>query len=131
MYSRPKRDASRRHVHARIRRKLHGTAECPRLAVFRSLKHIYAQVIDDNAGRTLAAASSTDKETEGYGGNVAAAAAVGARVAERARTAGIEKVVFDRGGHRYHGRVKALAEAVREAGLLPASRERKAKERES
>ncbi len=131
MYSRPKRDARRRHIHARIRSKLQGTAECPRLAVFRSLKHIYAQAIDDNAGKTLAAASTNDKDAEGYGGNVAAAAAVGKRVAERARTAGIEKVVFDRGGHRYHGRVKALAEAVREAGLLPASRERKAEKQES
>ncbi len=131
MYSRPKRDARRRYVHVRIRRKLHGTAECPRLAVFRSLKHIYAQVIDDNAETTLVAASTNDKEGEGYGGNVAAATAVGKRIAERAGKAGIEKVVFDRGGHRYHGRVKALAEAVREAGLLPASREHNAKKQES
>lgn len=131
MYSRPKRDARRRHIHARIRRNLRGTAECPRLAVFRSLKHIYAQVIDDNAGRTLASASTNDKEAAGYGGNAAAAAEVGKRVAERARKAGIEKVVFDRGGHRYHGRVKALAEAVREAGLLPASRGRKPKKQEN
>ncbi len=131
MFSRPKRDARRRHVHARIRSKLHGAAECPRLAVFRSLRHIYVQVIDDNAGQTLAAASTNDKEAEGYGGNVAAAAEVGRRIAERAKTAGIEKVVFDRGGHRYHGRVKALAEAVREAGLLPAGRKRKDKQQES
>lgn len=129
MYSKPKRDARRRHVHVRIRRKLHGAAECPRLAVFRSLKHIYAQVIDDNAGKTLAAASTNDKEAEGYGGNIAAAAAVGKRIAERAKSAGIEKVVFDRGGHRYHGRVEALAKAVQQAGLLSASRERSAKQK--
>ena len=128
MYSRPQRDSRRQHVHARVRAKIQGTADCPRLAVFRSLKHIYAQVIDDKAGTTLAAASTNDKDTDGYGGNVAAATAVGKRVAERAKAAGIEKVVFDRGGHRYHGRVKALAEAVQEAGLLPASRERGANE---
>ncbi len=131
MYSRPKRDARRRHVHARVRNKLSGTAECPRLAVFRSLKHIYAQVIDDSAGRTLASASTNDKDSDGYGGNVAAATAVGKKVAERAKAAGVAKVVFDRGGHRFHGRVKALAEAVQQAGLLPASRERTAEGQES
>lgn len=112
------------HVHARIRKRLRGTAARPRLAVFRSLKHIYAQVIDDDAQRTLAAASTTGAGFEGYGGNVAAASAVGQRIAERAREAGVERLVFDRGGHNYQGRVQALAEAVQRAGLLPPSRER-------
>ena len=103
--------------HRRVRKKVRGTAERPRLAVFRSNNHIYAQVIDDVAGRTVAAASSADKALEGSGGNVDAATKVGALVAERAKAAGVERVVFDRGGFRYHGRVAALADAAREGGL--------------
>ena len=105
-------------VHRRIRLKVAGTAERPRVCVFRSLKHIYAQVIDDVHGQTLVAASS-DGEGSGLktGGNIAAAKAVGRLIAERAKAKGIRKVVFDRGGYLYHGRVKALAEAAREAGL--------------
>jgi len=111
----------RRTIHARIRRKLRGTPERPRLAVFRSLAHIYAQVIDDTGGRTLVSASSVDKAAKavpsGSGGTVAAAKAIGQLVAQRAKEKGITKVVFDRGGYQYHGRVKALADAAREAGL--------------
>ena len=102
----------------RIRKKLRGTTERPRLAIFRSVAHIYAQVIDDSKGVTLAAASSTEKSIgTATGGNVAAATEIGRKVAERAKELGIAKVVFDRGGYLYHGRVKALAEAAREAGL--------------
>jgi large subunit ribosomal protein L18 len=103
-----------------MRQNLAGTAERPRLCVFRSLRHIRAQVVDDRTGRTLAAASSLDKDVRAEikgGGNVAAAKVVGKTVAGRALKAGIEKVVFDRGGYRYHGRVQALADAAREAGL--------------
>ena len=107
----------RKRVHNRIRRKLAGTAERPRLAVFRSEAHIYAQIIDDAAGKTLAAASSVDKEVKTKGGNVAAAKAIGKLVAERAKRKGVARVVFDRGGFAYHGRIKALADAAREAGL--------------
>jgi large subunit ribosomal protein L18 len=107
----------RNRIHQRIRRKLRGTAERPRLAVFRSVAHIYAQVIDDSAGATLVSASTVDKGGKANGGNVAAASAIGKLVAERAKEKGIQKVVFDRGGYLYHGRVKALAEAAREAGL--------------
>ena len=96
---------------------MRGTSERPRLAVFRSLSHIYAQVIDDTKGVTLATASSTEKGAVPAGGNVAAAKEIGKKVAERAKEAGIGKVVFDRGGYLYHGRVKALADAAREAGL--------------
>jgi large subunit ribosomal protein L18 len=110
------KDTIRRRIHRRIRRKVHGTAERPRLCVFRSLKHIYAQVIDDAQGRTLAAASS-NQEGQANGGNLAGAKAVGKLIAERAQAKGIKKVVFDRGGYLYHGRVKALAEAARESGL--------------
>ncbi len=124
MVSQTDRGRRRRQVHARIRRKIRGTAERPRLAVFRSLRYIYAQVIDDDTGRTLAAASSLGGGFEGYGGNVAAAARVGERIAKRAREVGVERVVFDRGGHNYQGRVQALAEAVQRAGLLPPSRDR-------
>ena len=110
--------AARERRHLRIRRKVGGSAGRPRLAVFRSLTNIYAQVIDDVAGHTLAAASSLDKELGGAGGNkVAQAKSVGALIGERAKAAGISEVVFDRGGNRYHGRVKALADAAREAGL--------------
>ena len=117
-------------IHDRIRRKLRGTSERPRLAVFRSVAHIYAQIIDDTEGRTLVAASSVDKGAAGKpakgskaktsktrGGNVAAAKAIGKLVAERAKEKGIKQVVFDRGGYQYHGRVKALADAARAAGL--------------
>jgi large subunit ribosomal protein L18 len=107
----------RTRVHRRIRRKLRGTSERPRLAVFRSLAHIYAQVIDDTQGKTLVAASSVDKSHRTNGGNLAAAKAIGKAVAERAKEQGITKVVFDRGGYQYHGRVKALADAARAAGL--------------
>ena len=108
----------RRGVHSRIRKKVRGTAERPRLAVYRSLNHIYAQVIDDESGKTLATASTTEKALAGStGGNIDAAKRVGAAVAERAKAAGVENVVFDRGGYVYHGRVKALLDATREAGL--------------
>ncbi|ADU52357.1 LSU ribosomal protein L18P [Thermaerobacter marianensis DSM 12885] len=122
MARKPKtREEARERRHRRVRKKVLGTAERPRLNVFRSLKHIYAQVIDDEAGVTLVAASTVEPELReavgGYGGNVEAAKVVGRVIAERARARGITKVVFDRGGYRYHGRVKALAEAAREAGL--------------
>jgi large subunit ribosomal protein L18 len=107
----------RKRIHKRIRRKLSGTVERPRLAVFRSVAHIYAQVIDDVAGTTLVSASSVDKGAKTDGGNVAAAKTIGKLVAERAREKGIKSVVFDRGGYQYHGRVKALADAARAAGL--------------
>jgi large subunit ribosomal protein L18 len=108
----------RRRRHSRVRRKVHGSAERPRLAVFRSNKHITAQLIDDDAGRTLAAASSTEADLRGAsGGNIDAAAKVGGLVATRARAAGITTVVFDRGGFAYHGRVAALADAARAEGL--------------
>jgi large subunit ribosomal protein L18 len=108
----------RRGVHSRIRKKVSGTADRPRLAVYRSLNHIYAQVIDDNSGKTLATASTTEK-TLGTktGGNIDAAAKVGQLIAERAQKAGISSVVYDRGGYVYHGRVKALLDATRAAGL--------------
>jgi large subunit ribosomal protein L18 len=109
--------AIRNRIHSRIRRKLSGTAARPRLAVFRSVAHIYAQVIDDVAGQTVVSASSVDKDGKTNGGNVAAAKAIGKLVAERAKEKGIKSVVFDRGGYQYHGRVKALADAAREAGL--------------
>jgi large subunit ribosomal protein L18 len=107
----------RRH---RVRRGIRGTADRPRLTVFRSHKHIYAQVIDDAAGRTLASASSRDREIRdalGFGGNKQAAEAIGRTLAERAQAAGVKQVCFDRGSFRYHGRVAALAEAARAAGL--------------
>ncbi len=108
----------RRAVHTRIRKKVSGTAEMPRLAIFRSVNHIYAQIIDDNEGKTLAAASSVEKSLKGKNnGNVESAKKVGAAIAQRALAAGISSVVFDRGGFLYHGRVKALTDAAREAGL--------------
>ena len=107
----------RNRIHMRIRRKLRGTAERPRLAVFRSVAHIYAQVIDDSAGSTLVSASTVDKGGKTNGGNVAAAKVIGKLVAERAKEKGIQRVVFDRGGYQYHGRIKALADAARGAGL--------------
>ena len=114
------RNAHRQRVHLRVRMRVAGSPERPRLAVYRSNNHIYAQVIDDGSGRTLASASSRDQETRKEikgGGNVAAAKLVGKRIAERARAAGVAQVVFDRGGYKYHGRVAALAAAAREAGL--------------
>ena len=107
----------RERIHKRIRAKLSGTAARPRLAVFRSVAHIYAQVIDDVAGATVVSASTVDKAGKTKGGNVAAAKAIGKLVAERAKEKGIKSVVFDRGGYQYHGRVKALADAARAAGL--------------
>ncbi len=108
----------RRGVHSRIRKKVSGTQERPRLAVFRSLNHIYAQVIDDVNGKTLAAASTVEKDLKGKsGGTISAAQSVGRAIAERAQSAGVSQVVFDRGGYVYHGRVKALLDATREAGL--------------
>lgn len=110
--------AARVRRHVRVRKTVAGTLAKPRLAVFRSLTHIYAQVIDDEAGRTLAAASTLQKDLKGTAGNkTARAKAVGSALAEKAKAAGVTKVVFDRGGNRYHGRVKALAEGAREGGL--------------
>ena len=134
MFTRKSKNQKRDHIHDRIRKKMQGTAERPRLNVYRSLNHIYAQVIDDLHGTTLVSASSAEgkkaegKKAEGAkaegekkarrtGGNVAAAKALGKVIAERAKAKGVTKVVFDRGGYIYHGRVKALADAAREAGL--------------
>jgi len=112
------RGAARRKRHDRIRLRLEGTESRPRLAVFRSNTHIYAQIIDDASGRTLAAASTLEKELRGSSSTkTEEAAVVGRLVAERAKTAGVERVVFDRAGFRYHGRIKSLADAAREAGL--------------
>jgi large subunit ribosomal protein L18 len=130
------RNKIRSHVHSRIRRKLEGTAERPRLNVYRSLNHIYAQLVDDASGVTLVAASTVEggkdakagkgeaqnqnkdkKNAKRTGGNVASAKAIGKTIAQRAQEKGVKKVVFDRGGYLYHGRIKALAEAAREAGL--------------
>jgi large subunit ribosomal protein L18 len=119
MLTQTSKNANRRRVHKRIRKKVLGTNERPRLNVYRSLNHIYVQVIDDLKGVTLVAANSAEgkKEARTKGGNLAAAKNVGKAVAERAKAKGIDKVVFDRGGYIYHGRVKALADAAREAGL--------------
>ena len=118
-YSAKDKQTARVRRHFRVRKKVAGTAERPRLAVFRSNKHVSAQVIDDRSGRTLAAASSVEAALKSAGGtgNKTAAAAVGKLVAERARAAGVTSVVFDRGGFQYHGRVAAVADAAREAGL--------------
>jgi large subunit ribosomal protein L18 len=105
-------------IHQRIRRKVRGSTERPRLAIYRSLNHIYAQIIDDELGKTLASASTTEKDLRGgTGGNLEAARRIGAAIAERAIAQGINHVVFDRGGYLYHGRVKALTEAARKSGL--------------
>jgi len=120
MLTQVSKNAVRHRIHLRARARLRGGAKAPRLNVFRSLKHIYAQIVDDAEGRTLAAASSADSEvrkTLKSGGNIAGAKVVGKILAERARQAGITRVVFDRGGYGYHGRVKALADAAREGGL--------------
>jgi large subunit ribosomal protein L18 len=118
MITKMSRDQHRQRIHRRLRRRLTGDTERPRLAVFRSLNHIYAQVIDDRVGRTLVAASSLEKGSKvSSGGNVAGAKEIGKLLAERAIAKGIKQVVFDRGGYLYHGRVKAVADAAREAGL--------------
>ncbi|HCD70734.1 MAG TPA: 50S ribosomal protein L18 [Ruminococcaceae bacterium] len=111
------KNKSRMRRHKRVRGKISGTPECPRLNVFRSSMHIYAQIIDDVNGKTLCAASSTEKGFGMYGGNCEAAKKVGQMIAEKAKNAGITDVVFDRGGYVYHGRVAALAEGAREGGL--------------
>ncbi len=120
MFKRVDRKAESRKRHLRVRNRVEGTPERPRLSVYRSLNHIYAQIIDDTKGVTLVAASTMDnglKDQFSAGGNIEAAKVVGKAVAERALEKGVKKVVFDRGGHIYHGRIKALAEAAREAGL--------------
>jgi large subunit ribosomal protein L18 len=112
------RQDTRRAIHVRIRKKVRGTTARPRLAIFRSLNHIYAQVIDDEKGETICSASTVEKKAgAGKGGNIGAAKEIGRLIAERAKEKGISNVVFDRGGYIYHGRVKSLAEAAREAGL--------------
>ena len=118
MINRPDTRAQRYKRHKRVRGKVSGTPECPRLNVFRSEKNIYAQIIDDVNGVTLCAASSVEKDFEGLGSNKEAARKVGKTVAERAKAKGIEKVVFDRGGYIYHGRVQELADGAREGGLV-------------
>ena len=136
MISKVQRNSIRQRVHTRIRRKVQGSGERPRLNVYRSLNHIYAQIIDDMSGTTLASASTSEGNSDGKkspaksadkggekraarrtGGNVASAREIGKLIAERAQKKGVKKVVFDRGGYLYHGRIKALAEAAREAGL--------------
>ncbi|MBO4342030.1 MAG: 50S ribosomal protein L18 [Clostridia bacterium] len=117
MVSRPDTNKARQHRHKRVRGKISGTAECPRLNVYRSLQHIYAQLIDDVQGVTLVAASSVEKDFVEYGGNKSAARKVGEMIAKRATEKGIEECVFDRGGYVYHGRVQELAEGAREGGL--------------
>ena len=119
MFTKVEKNATRQRVHDRIRKKLLGTSERPRLNVYRSLNHIYVQVVDDLKGQTLVSASTAEgkKGDRRTGGNVAAAKAIGKTIAERAKAKGIDKVVFDRGGYLYHGRIKALADAAREGGL--------------
>ena len=120
MIGRIDKNKIRKRKHVRVRKKISGTTECPRLCVYRSNSHIYAQIIDDTKGHTLVAASSTDKDLKEqipYGGNKEAAKVVGEAVAKKALAAGIETVSFDRGGFLYHGRVKELADGAREAGL--------------
>ena len=117
MIKRPDTRGQRIKPHNRVRGKISGTAEMPRLCVFRSENNIYAQIIDDVAGNTLVAASTVEKGFEGNGGNIEAAKKVGNKIAERALAKGIENVVFDRGGYIFHGRVAALAEGARESGL--------------
>ena len=117
MITKPDSNKARLKRHARVRAKISGTPECPRLDVFRSAKHIYVQIIDDVNGTTLASASTVEKDFGAYGGNKEAAKKVGEIIAKRALEKGIENVVFDRGGYVYHGRVKELAEGAREGGL--------------
>ena len=118
MINRPDTKAQRLKRHRRVRGKLSGTPERPRLNVYRSENHIYAQVIDDTTGNTLCSASTVEKSFEGSGSNIEAAKKIGNIIAERAKAKGIEKVVFDRGGFVYHGRVQALADGAREGGLV-------------
>ncbi|MBE6999044.1 MAG: 50S ribosomal protein L18 [Clostridia bacterium] len=117
MVSRKDSNKARLVRHKRVRAVISGTPERPRLCVFRSAQHIYAQVIDDVAGKTIASASTVEKDFTAYGGNKDAAKKVGLLIAERAKAAGVETIVFDRGGYVYHGRVQALAEGAREGGL--------------
>ena len=117
MVNKPDKNVARLRRHRRVRGKISGTAACPRLDVFRSSKHIYAQLIDDENGVTLCSASSMDKDFEGFGGHIEAAKKVGEAIAKKAAGKGIAKAVYDRGGFVYHGRVKALAEGAREGGL--------------
>src|ERR1700722_16396754 len=119
MLTKISKNHKRGHIHDRIRKKMQGTADRPRLNVYRSLNHIYVQVIDDLHGKTLVSASSAEgkKEKGRTGGNVGASKEIGKTIAERAKAQGVTKVIFDRGGYIYHGRVKALADAAREAGL--------------
>ena len=117
MIKRPDTKAQRIKRHKRVRAKISGTPERPRLNVFRSEKNIYAQIIDDEQGVTLVSASTMDKDFNGFGGNVEAAAEIGKKIAAKALEKGITEVVFDRGGYVYHGRVKALADGAREGGL--------------
>ena len=119
MINKPNSNEARKRRHDRVRKKIAGTADCPRLNVYRSLKNIFAQIIDDNTGTTLVATSSLDAELKslGYGGNKEAAKEVGKLIAKKALEKGINQVVFDRGGYLYHGRVKELAEGAREGGL--------------
>lgn len=119
MLNKPGKNATRQRVHDRIRKKVMGTSERPRLNVYRSLNHIYVQLIDDHRGQTLVSASTAEgkKGERRTGGNVASAKQIGKKIAELAKAKGIDKVVFDRGGYIYHGRVKALADAAREGGL--------------
>ena len=119
MINAPQRNEIRQRVHSRIRRKMTGSAERPRLNLYSSLNHIYTQIIDDAKGVTIASASTVTKKgnERKAGGNIEAAKTVGKLIAERAQAAGIKKVIFDRGGYLYHGRIKALADAAREAGL--------------
>jgi large subunit ribosomal protein L18 len=123
MIGKTSKNQTRSKIHSRIRKKMAGTAERPRLNVYRSVSHIYAQVIDDTKGSTIVSAASVEKgkgakgEKRPMGGNLAAAKEIGKLIAERAKEKGIKKVVFDRGGYLYHGRIKALADAAREAGL--------------
>ena len=117
MVKKPDKNTARLKRHARVRKKISGTAARPRLNVFRSAKHIYAQLIDDVAGVTLASASSMEKGFEGFGGNKEAAKKVGMAIARKAQEKGISEIVFDRSGYIYHGRVKELAEGAREGGL--------------
>ncbi len=118
MLKRLSRNKHRLKIHDRIRRKLRGTAERPRICAYRSLKHIYVQLVDDEAGKTVLSACSMEKECgPGRGKNIEAARQVGVLLAQRAKQKGIERVVFDRGGYKYHGRLRALADAAREKGL--------------
>lgn len=117
MVSRQDANKARKRRHQRVRRKISGTVDCPRLNVYRSLSNIYVQLIDDVAGVTLAQASTVEKDFTAYGGNIEAAKAVGKTLAERAKAKGIEQCVFDRGGYVYHGRVAAVADGARQGGL--------------